>query len=100
MEEINLRKEACAVQHPLLTDCWATINGLKLHLQQGRSKDIQEHYYNGWMHDHYITAVFCFYLDGIIPIAFCNVPGSVHDSQVAEFVNIYEKFVRICDLAT
>ena len=28
---------------------------------------------------------------GTIPIAFFNVPGSVHDSQVAEFGNIYKK---------
>jgi hypothetical protein len=30
-------------------------------------------------------------LGGTIPIAFFNVPGSAHDSQVAEYGNIYEK---------
>ncbi len=43
------------------------------------------------MHDHYVTSVFCFCPDGTIPIAFFNLPGSVHDSQVAEYGSIYGK---------
>ncbi len=34
---------------------------------------------------------FCFYLDGTIPIAFFNIPGLVHNSQVVEYGNIYGK---------
>jgi hypothetical protein len=67
------------------------MDGLKLYLQQSGNAVIQEWYYNGWTHDHYVTSVFCFCPDGTIPIAFFNVPGSVHDSQVAEFGNIYNK---------
>ena len=67
------------------------MDGLKLYLQSAGHADIQERYYNGWTHDHYVTSVFCFCPDGTIPIAFFNVPGSVHDSQVAEFGNIYDK---------
>jgi len=74
-------KAAFAVRHPLLNDCWATINGLKLNLQQSGNTDIQEWYYNGWTHDHYVTSVFCVCPDGTIPISFFNVPGSVHDSS-------------------
>ncbi len=33
-EEIESFKEFFAAQHPLLTDCWATMDGLKLFLQQ------------------------------------------------------------------
>jgi hypothetical protein len=46
---------------------------------------------NGTTMDGRITSVFCFCPDGTIPIAFFIVPGSVHDSQVAEFGNIYGK---------
>ena len=67
------------------------MDGLKLYLQQSGNAEIQEWYYNGWTHRHYVTSVFCFCPDGTIPIAFFNVPGSVHDSQVAEFGNIYNK---------
>lgn len=78
-EEIESFKEVFGVRHPLLSDCWATIDGLKLYLQSAGHVDIQEKYYNGWTHDHYVTSVFCFCPDGTIPIAFFNVPGSVHD---------------------
>jgi hypothetical protein len=64
---------------------------LKLYLQASGNSEIQERFYNGWTHDHYVTSVFCFCPDGTIPIAFFNVPGCVHDSQVAEFGKIYKK---------
>jgi hypothetical protein len=90
-ERIKTFKDAFAARHPQLNDCWATMDGLKLYLQASGNAEIQERYYNGWTHDHYVTSIFCFCPDGTIPIAFFNVPGSVHDSQVAEFGNIYKK---------
>jgi hypothetical protein len=42
-----------------------------------------------------VTSVFCFCPDGTIPIAFFNVSGSVHDSQVAELGKIYSKLERV-----
>ncbi len=78
-------KEAFSARRPLLTDSWATMDGLKLFLQQSGNAIIQEHYYNGWMHNHYVTSVFCFFPDGTIPIAFFNVLGLVHGSQVADY---------------
>ena len=94
-ETIETFQDAFAVRHPLLNDCWATMDGLKLYLQQSGNCEIQERYYNGWTHDHYVTSVFCFCPDGTIPIAFFNVPGSVHDSQVAEFGNIYNRLEEV-----
>lgn len=94
-EVINEYKAAFGTRHPLLHDCWATMDGLKLHLQQSGNTAIQERFYNGWTHDHYVTSVFCFCPDGTIPIAFFNVPGSVHDSQVAELGNIYAKLEEV-----
>jgi hypothetical protein len=71
------------------------MDGLKLYLQQAGSTEIQERFYNGLTHDHYVTSVFCFCPDGTIPIAFFNVPCSVHDSQVAELSKIYSKLERV-----
>jgi hypothetical protein len=82
---------AFAEQHPSLTDCWATMDGLTLYLQTAGSGYIQERFYNRRMHDHYITSIFCFCPNGTIPITSFNVPGSEHDSQVAKFGNIYNK---------
>jgi hypothetical protein len=90
-EEIETYKVAFSKRHPLLNDCWATMDGLKLYLQASGNSEIQERFYNGWTHDHYVTSVFCFCPNGTIPIAYFNVPGCVHDSQVAEFGKMYEK---------
>jgi hypothetical protein len=82
-------------RHPLLTDCWGTMDGLKLFLQASGNSDIQERYYNGWTYDHYVTSVFCFCPNGTTPIAFFNIPGCVHDSQVAEMSQIYWKLGEV-----
>ena len=94
-EKIESYKAAFVEHHPLLNDCWEAMDGLKLYLQAARNSYIQERYYNGWTHDRYVTFVFCFCPDGTIPIAFFNVPGSVHDSQVAEFGKIYDKLEMV-----
>ena len=94
-EAINEYMAAFGARHSLLDDCWATMDGLKLYLQQSGNFVIQERFYNGWTHDHYVTSVFCFCPDGTIPIAFFNVPGSVHDSQVAELGGIYNKLEAV-----
>ena len=82
-------------RHPNLPDVWCTMDGLKLLLQQAGSINVQNNFYNGWTHDHYVTSVFCFCPDGTIPIACYNVPGSIHDSKIAEWGNIYKKLERV-----
>ncbi len=94
-EEVEKYKAAFGERHPLLHDCWASMDGLKLFLQQAENTEIQEQYYNGWTRNHYVTSVFCFCPDGTIPIAFFDVPGSVHDSQVAELGKIYSKLEHV-----
>ncbi len=94
-EDIESFKVAFAERHPLLNDCWVTMDGLKLYLQSAGNSEIQERFYNGWTHDHYVTSVFFFCPDGTILIAFFNVLGCVHDSQVAEFSQIYEKLENV-----
>jgi hypothetical protein len=92
---INEYKAALGARHPLLQNCWATMAGLKLYIDQAGNTGIQERFYNGWTHDHHVTSVFCFCPDGTIPIAIFNVPGSVHNSQVAELGKIYKK-LELC----
>jgi hypothetical protein len=41
--------------------------------------------------------VLCFFPDGTIAIAFINIPGVVHDSQVADYGDIYEKLKFVFD---
>ena len=56
---------------------------------------MQNMYQNGWTYDHYISAVFGFCLDDIIPIAAYNMLGCFHDSTIAEWGKIYQKLGRV-----
>ena len=93
--EIQSYMTSIASKHPNLKGVWATMDGLKIYLQQSPCVKNQEHFYNGWTHDHYVTNVLVFCPDGTIPMTFYNCPGSVHDSQVAMWGNIYEKLEMV-----
>jgi hypothetical protein len=71
------------------------MNGLTLMLEQPGNALIQEQFYNGLMHDHYVMSVMCFCLDGTILIVFCNIPGAVHDSHVVDYGDIYDNLEAV-----
>ena len=91
--EMQQYTDAISAKHPHLGNhkVWCTVDGLKLMLEQAPNTLIQEQFYNGWTHDHYVTSVLCFCPDGTIPIAAFNMPGSFHDSTVAEYGGVYAK---------
>ena len=74
------------------------MDGLKLYLQQALSRAKENNFYNGWKHNHCVGAVIMFCPDGTIPIVCFNVPGSVHDSLIAEWGNIYQKLGMVYGL--
>ena len=90
-KKIESYKQAIINVYLLLSYVWSTMNGLKLYLQQSGNTKIQACFSNGWTHGHYVTSVFVFCPNGIIPIAFFNFPGSVHNRQVAYWGRIYKK---------
>lgn len=94
-QQVEEYKTAIKERHPLLENVWCTMDGLKVLLQRARNNKIQNMYYNGWTHDHYVSNVFVFAPDGTIPICCYNVPGSIHDSKIAEWGNIYKKLEKI-----
>ena len=81
--EIALFNEAIAAKPSLLVDCYCMVDGLKLYLQQAGDSVIQSHFYNGWKHDHYVTNIFAFALNGSIIACTLNAPGTWHDSTLA-----------------
>lgn len=90
--------QLCAVtrfRHPLLTDVFAVADGLKLYFQQCDGLDEQSMYYNGWKHDHFITNVLVFSIDGRMIATVMNAPGSLHDSTLAEWGGIYDKLAAV-----
>ena len=107
-QQLEEYRAAISARHPELPDVWCTRNGLKLYLEcvgtqireDNKNDDNASHmtfhhdhseFYNDWQHDYYVTNVFCFCPDGTVLIACFNVPGCVHDSQVAWWENIYNK---------
>jgi hypothetical protein len=67
---------------------------LKIKIDEAPDKVTQSRFY-GWKHYHFVTAVLCFAPDGMIPSLYYNVPGCSHDSTVADWGNLYNKFERV-----
>ncbi len=88
-KKIEEYDEMVKLLHPYLSDLWCTMDGLKLMLEQSGDALIQKQFHNGWTHNHYLMSIICFCPDGMILIVFCNIPGTVHDSQVAHYGDIY-----------
>ena len=98
VDKIREYQASIAARHPSLEGVWCTMDGIKLYLEQSGDSTIQNMFYNGWTHDHYVSAVFVFCPDGTIPIATYNVPGCFHDSTIAEWGKIYEKLGNVWDM--
>jgi hypothetical protein len=97
IDMIRTFQEVIRQKHPALDGVWCCMDGFKLYLQQAGDSNTQNRFYNGWTHDHYVPSVFVFCPDGTIPICCYNLPGSTHNSLVAEWGNIYPKLERVYD---
>lgn len=73
-----------------LPDVWCSMDGIKLMIECAAVDVVQSRLYNAWTCDHYLGAVLVFYPDGTIQICCYNVPGAVHDSNIALIGNILE----------
>ena len=76
--------------------CFA-VDGLKLMLEQSSDCVIQERFYNGWTHDHYVTNVFTFAPNGTIVDMVINGPGNMHDSTLALYGGVYDRLEKFYD---
>jgi hypothetical protein len=97
---VKIREYQQAVQsrHPFLADVWCTIDGITLMLECAAEENEQNRSYNRLTCDHYIGAVLVFCPDGMIPMCFYNVPGTVHDSNIALMGGIYAKLEAVNNL--
>lgn len=89
--DIRRYQDAIHRKYNHLHDVFGVMDGLKLYLQQSGHYIMQNMFYNGWKHDHYVGNVFVFVPDGTIAACALNAPGSLHDSQIAEWGGIYKK---------
>lgn len=77
--------------YPLLHDVYAVCDGLKLRSEQSPDYIIQNIFYNGWTHNHYVSNELFFIPSRKICAFVVNVPGSIQDSAVAEMGEVYSK---------
>jgi len=68
-----------------------TMDGLKIKIHDAPDDIIQSRFYNGWKHNHFVTAVLCFAPDETMPACYYNAPGCLHDSTVTDWGNLYGK---------
>jgi len=78
-------------EYPLLEGVYCFMDGVKLSLESAGTTSVQNMYYNGWQHGHFVTCVFVFAPNGTIIAAGVNAPGTMHDSTIADWSGIYEK---------
>lgn len=48
-------------------------------------------FHNGWTHDHYVWNIFLVSPSGLIIACALNSPGAKHESQIAEWSEVYRK---------
>ena len=67
------------------------MDGLKLWLRKAGNEHEQSMFYNNWTHNHYVSCLFLFFLNGQIGACYINAPGTCHDSLLAKMGGVYEK---------
>lgn len=90
-------KDACARLHQSLSDVYSVAGSLKLRLQQVGSCTIQNQFYNGWTHDHYVSNVLVFFPNARIIACTINCSGSMNDSSVSTVGDICNKLEAMFD---
>ena len=90
-EEVDDFVHCITEKYPALTNCWGAMDGLKIRLQKSGNTQVQNLFYNGWTHDHYISNLFLFSPDGKIRACYTNAPGTMHDSTLAKWGGLYDK---------
>lgn len=90
-QEVDEFVAAISEKYPALTNCWGAVDGLKLRLERSGDPTVQNIFFNGWTHDHYVSNLFLFSPDGKIRACYINAPGTMHDSTMASWSGIYEK---------
>ena len=82
-------------RYSMLEDVYCVADGLKLRLEQAGDYIIQNMFYNGWKHDHYVGNVIVFAPNGLFITCALNAPGAMHDSSIADWGGVYRKLETI-----
>jgi hypothetical protein len=96
-EDMEQFIDAIGSKYPLLDEehVWCVCDGLKLYVQKAGDPIKQSYFYNGWTCKHYMNCLFVFIPNGTIDMCLINAPGSIHDSTMAKWGDIYSKLETI-----
>ena len=82
-------------KYPALQHVWFVMDGLKVPIERPGHYRMQNAYYNGWLHGHFVGCIFVFVPDGTVVAASVNNPGSLHDSFITENSGTYNKLEQV-----
>jgi hypothetical protein len=89
---VNQFKQAIIGRHPHLDDVAFSADGPKLTIESTADEPLIENaFYNGWKHAHYVGNIFLFAPNGTILACVINALGFWHDSQIADYGHFYDK---------
>ena len=94
-EKIQEFKDIIRDNYPALDGAWCVMDGLKLLIQKPGDDVVQNGYYNGWLHDHFVSCVYVFVPSGHIVVQSLSNPGSWHDSLCALNGNLYGTLAEV-----
>jgi len=98
VEEIRGYQDVVSSQFPVLNGTWCVVDGLKIPIQKSGDEAIQNAYYNGGLHSHFIGCIFVFSPSRLTVACTLNAPGSWHDSYIAENGGLYDTLQTIHEL--
>ncbi len=87
-------ERAIQMKYNLLPNVWGAMDGVKLLLEKSGDDTMQNNFFNGWTHDHYVSNLFLFAPDGLIRGAYVNAPGVLHDSTLENWGHSTMAFTR------
>ena len=76
---------------PLIKNKWGFVDGKNFRVQRPTNSELQNAYYNGWLHCEFVTGVLLFGIEGCIVWGKHNNPGSWNDSIMS--VSMFDKLL-------
>jgi hypothetical protein len=73
--------EKVQAKEPMVRGRWGFIDGKNYHVQEPSATDLQNAFYNGWLHTVFVTGTVAFGVDGCIVWMKHNIVGSWNDGD-------------------
>lgn len=95
IQEMRTYQQDIREKYIMLPAVYAVVDGLKLYIEKSGDSVIQNMFYNGWKHDHYVGNIFVFAPSGLIFACCINAPGCMHDSKIFDWGGLYDRLEKL-----